>query len=146
MATRPWSSKDVPHGRPTNQTNSPDRRASQPIPFRPKGGETLFPRRRGQSRRLEGRLSQMDKSRNRRLTTQQPANHVDIGLSRADGVIANDMISFSPKLHTFTIAGTDSKPIVATLYPEYCSCGAKDCFYILAVKNNVLEWMLAGSA
>ena len=59
---------------------------------------------------------------------------VDIHMSRADELIKNDRIVFSPKLGTFTTKGTDDQPRVVTVFPEKCSCSLKSCYHILAVK------------
>ena len=48
--------------------------------------------------------------------TYDNTSRVDIGLSRAEEIIANEMISFSPKMHTFTILGNNGKPLVAISY------------------------------
>ena len=49
--------------------------------------------------------------------TTAPTAKVDITLSRADELIKNDRIAFSPKLGTFTIVGQNDKPV----FPESCS-------------------------
>ena len=58
-------------------------------------------------------------------------------MSRADELIKNDRIVFSPKLGTFTTKGTDNQPRVVTLFPEKCSCSIKSCYHILAVKKSL---------
>ena len=58
-------------------------------------------------------------------------------MSRADELIKNDRIVFSPKLGTFTTKGTDDQPRVVTLFPEKCSCSIKSCYHILAVKKSL---------
>ena len=62
---------------------------------------------------------------------------VNIHMSRADELIKNDRIVFSPKLGTFTTKGTDDQPRVVTLFPEKCSCSIKSCYHILAVKKSL---------
>ena len=62
---------------------------------------------------------------------------VDIHMSRADELIKNDRIVFSPKLGTFTTKGTDVQPRVVTIFPEKCSCSLKSCYHILAVKKSL---------
>ena len=62
---------------------------------------------------------------------------VNIHMSRADDLIKNDRIMFSPKLGTFTTKGTDDQPRVVTLFPEKCSCSLKSCYHILAVKKSL---------
>ena len=62
---------------------------------------------------------------------------VDIHMSRADELIKNDRIEFSPKLGTFTTKGTDDQPKVVTLFPEKCSCSLKSYYHILAVKKSL---------
>ena len=70
--------------------------------------------------------------------TYDNTSRVDIGLSRAEEIIANEMISFSPKMHTFTILGNNGKPNAVTVFPtEFCSCNAKDCLHLLAVKKSL---------
>ena len=63
---------------------------------------------------------------------------VDMHMSRADELIKNDKIVFSPKLGTFTTKGTDDQPRVVTIFPEKCSCPLKSCYHILAVKK--ISW------
>ena len=62
---------------------------------------------------------------------------VDINISRADELIKNDRIVFSPKLGTFTIVGANDKPRVVTVFPESCSCGAQSCYHLTAVKKSL---------
>ena len=70
--------------------------------------------------------------------TYDNTSRVDIGLSRAEEIIANEMISFSPKMHTFTILGNNGNPNAVTVFPtEFCSCNAKDCLHLLAVKKSL---------
>ena len=58
-------------------------------------------------------------------------------MSRADELIKNDRIVFSPKLGTFTTKGTDDQPRVVTIFPEKCLCSLKSCYHILAVKKSL---------
>jgi len=55
-------------------------------------------------------------------------------LSRADELIKNDRIVFSPKLGTFTIVGQNDKTRVVTVFTESCSCGVQACNHLTAVK------------
>ena len=53
------------------------------------------------------------------IVDEQPKN--DVHMSRADELIKNDIIVFSPKLGTFITKGTDDHPRIVTLFPEKCS-------------------------
>ena len=57
---------------------------------------------------------------------------------RARHVLETNKLSFDPKLHTFTIMGSN-KPHVVTLFPkEHCSCPAtSQCYHIVAAKLSI---------
>ena len=66
-------------------------------------------------------------------------------MSRADELIKNNRIVFSPKLGTFTTKGTDDQPRVVTLFPEKYSCSLNSCYHIQTV-NYSLGMEMKGKA
>ena len=59
-------------------------------------------------------------------------------LERARRAITENKVSMEPKLHTFTVMGTE-RPHVVTLFPkETCSCpSTTECYHIVAAKISI---------
>ena len=65
----------------------------------------------------------------------RPENATNSRILRAKQFVAQDNISFSPKLGLFTIVDRNTSPTVRLFPAESCSCPiAKNCLHILAVK------------
>ena len=129
-----WSSKDVPHGRPS-QTNPPDRRAVSQIPFRPKGGETFCFRGEGA------------KAEDWRADGHRRINQGTVGLPRSNPqiksryfYIATESTGASKDFVKFVFNQPDKPRALLCSTAEYQQIQMTAVFTLLQICGHALGW------